>query len=296
MKIGIFGGTFNPIHIGHLIIAEHACEELELNKLLIIPAAIPPHKRGEIIIEGGHRLEMVKLAAKESPRFEVSDIELKKRGVSYSVETLRIIQARVKVLSEYYFIVGSDMVSDLNTWKEIDKLVDMCTFVVAVRPGFKKENWKKIGLNLPPDIREKVLRHTLENPMVEVSSTDIRRRIREGKSIRYMVPKTVEELRQLSGKDIVHVHVNDAPAGIAVDEQIDSRRKLPVTTGVIDLKGFINALVKIGYDGPVECEPFDQELRAMQDTAALRKTIDSLNRLWGFLFVTSVHGTCRHGN
>ena len=96
---------------------------------------------------------------------------------------------------------------------------------------------------------------------------------------------TVKELLQLSGKDIVHVHVNDAPAGIAVDEQIDSRRKLPATTGVIDLKGFINALVKIGYDGPVECEPFDQELRAMEDGAALQKTIDSLNRLWGLIEV-----------
>lgn len=94
---------------------------------------------------------------------------------------------------------------------------------------------------------------------------------------------TVEELLGLTGKDIVHVHVNDAPAGIAVDEQIDSRRKLPVTTGVIDLKGFINALVKIGYDGPVECEPFDQELRDMEDGAAVQKTIDSLNRLWGLI-------------
>ncbi|MBL7153497.1 MAG: sugar phosphate isomerase/epimerase [Phycisphaerae bacterium] len=94
---------------------------------------------------------------------------------------------------------------------------------------------------------------------------------------------TVEELLQLSGKDIVHVHVNDAPAGIAVEQQIDNRRKLPATTGVIDLKGFINALVKIGYDGPVECEPFDQELRAMEDGAALQKTIDSLNRLWALI-------------
>lgn len=96
---------------------------------------------------------------------------------------------------------------------------------------------------------------------------------------------TVKELLELTRKDIVHVHVNDAPAGIAVDEQIDSRRKLPVTTGVIDLKGFINALVKIGYDGPVECEPFDQELRDMEDGAALQKTIDSLNRLWGLIAV-----------
>jgi len=96
---------------------------------------------------------------------------------------------------------------------------------------------------------------------------------------------TVDELLELSNKDVVHIHVNDAPAGIDVDKQMDNRRKLPVTTGVIDLRGFINALVEIGYDGPVECEPFDQELRAMDDEAALKKTIESLNRLWGLIAV-----------
>ncbi len=94
---------------------------------------------------------------------------------------------------------------------------------------------------------------------------------------------TVDELLALSNKDIVHVHVNDAPKGIDVDQQVDNRRALPVTTGVIDMKGFINALVKIGYDGPVECEPFDQELRKMDADAALQKTIDSLNRAWGLM-------------
>jgi sugar phosphate isomerase/epimerase len=94
---------------------------------------------------------------------------------------------------------------------------------------------------------------------------------------------TVEELFQLSGTDVIHVHVNDAPSGVPVDEQIDNRRKLPVTTGVIDLKGFINALAKIDYDGPVECEPFDQELRKMEDGAAMQKTIESLDRLWDLI-------------
>ncbi|MEJ2703498.1 MAG: sugar phosphate isomerase/epimerase [Sedimentisphaerales bacterium] len=94
---------------------------------------------------------------------------------------------------------------------------------------------------------------------------------------------TVEELLQLSNKDIVHVHVNDAPADVPIDEQRDNRRRLPVTTGVIDMKGFINALVKIGYDGPVECEPFDQELRKMPDEEKLAKTIESLNRLWNLI-------------
>lgn len=96
---------------------------------------------------------------------------------------------------------------------------------------------------------------------------------------------TIEELLHLSNKDVIHVHVNDAPSDIPVDQQIDNRRRLPVTAGVIDLRGFINALVKIGYDGPVECEPFDKELREMENDAALQKTIESLNRLWDLITV-----------
>ena len=94
---------------------------------------------------------------------------------------------------------------------------------------------------------------------------------------------TVDELLRLSNKDIVHVHVNDAPAGVQVDQQIDNRRKLPATTGVIDMKGFLNALVKVGYDGPVECEPFDQDLRKMDQDAILKTTIDALNRAWSLI-------------
>jgi len=96
---------------------------------------------------------------------------------------------------------------------------------------------------------------------------------------------TVDELLKLSNNDIVHVHVNDAPAGIDIDKQVDNRRALPATTGVIDLKGFINAMVKIGYDGPVECEPFDQELRKMEPDAAVQKTSESLKRLWDLIEV-----------
>ena len=94
---------------------------------------------------------------------------------------------------------------------------------------------------------------------------------------------TVDELLQLTNSNIVHVHVNDAPSGVPIDQQADNRRKLPATTGVIDLKGFINALVKIGYDGPIECEPFDQDLRKMQPNDALKQTIEALNRLWSLI-------------
>ncbi|MBN2136273.1 MAG: sugar phosphate isomerase/epimerase [Sedimentisphaerales bacterium] len=96
---------------------------------------------------------------------------------------------------------------------------------------------------------------------------------------------TVEELLELKCEDVVHVHVNDAPSGIEVDKQVDSRRRLPVTTGVIDMKGFVNALVKVGYDGPVECEPFDRELSSGDDEAAVKKTAEALERLWGLIAV-----------
>jgi len=96
---------------------------------------------------------------------------------------------------------------------------------------------------------------------------------------------TIQELQKLTAQDIVHVHVNDAPPGIAVDQQVDSRRRLPTTTGVIDLKGFMKALVSIGYDGPVECEPFDAELRKMDQAVILQTTMDSLNRLWAMIEV-----------
>ncbi len=96
---------------------------------------------------------------------------------------------------------------------------------------------------------------------------------------------TAEELMKLSGRDIIHVHVNDAPAGIDVDQQVDNKRALPVTTGVIDMKAFVNCLAKIGYDGPVECEPFDQELRSMDDEAAVQKTGAALERVWKLISV-----------
>jgi nicotinate-nucleotide adenylyltransferase len=193
MKIGIFGGTFDPIHIGHLIIAEHACEELHLDKLLIIPAAIPPHKQGEKITNAKHRLQMVKLAAKSNSKFIVSDIELKKTGVSYSIETLELIKKKMGKSAVYYLIIGSDMVPDLHTWKEIGRLTEMSTFVVAIRPGLTKRELKKMRLRLPMPVRKRALSNIMLNPLVDISSTEIRERIIKRKSFRYMVPEKVEK-------------------------------------------------------------------------------------------------------
>lgn len=192
MKIGIFGGTFDPIHIGHLIIAQHACEEFNLDKLLIIPASTPPHKLRYKITDGRHRLCMTKLAVKNNSKFVVSDIELKNKGVSYSVDTLDIIKQKMGTSASYYLIIGSDMVPDLHTWKEIGRLTEMCTFVVAIRPGLDKNQLKKMRLQLPAIVRKRVLSNIMLNPLVDISATEIRKRASRGKSIRYLVPEKVE--------------------------------------------------------------------------------------------------------
>ena len=193
MKIGIFGGTFDPIHIGHLIIAEHACEELCLDKLIIIPAAIPPHKQNVKITDGRRRLAMARLAAKGNRKLVVSDIELKKPGVSYSIDTLEMIKQKMGKSASYYLVIGSDMVPDLHTWKNIGRLTEMCRFVVAVRPGLLEEELKKIKLCLPKAVRKRALSNILLNPLVDISSTEIRQRIAKGRSIRYLVPQKVEK-------------------------------------------------------------------------------------------------------
>lgn len=193
MKIGILGGTFDPIHIGHLIIAQHACEELRLDKLLIIPASTPPHKLRYKITDGRHRLAMAKCAAKDNPKFVVSDIELKNKGVSYSIDTLEMIKRRMGRSARYFFIIGSDMIPDLHTWKEIGRLTEICTLVVAIRPGIDKNQLKKMKLKLPAPVRKRALGNIMLNPIVDISATEIRKRVSIGKSIRYLVPEKVEK-------------------------------------------------------------------------------------------------------
>ena len=193
MKIGILGGTFDPIHLGHLIIAENVREQLDLNKVIFIPAAIPPHKTSREIIHQKHRLNMVLLATEKNPFFEVSDLEIRKGGISYSVETLKIIQARIKVPSEYFFIIGSDSLSELYSWKDIDQLAAMCNFVVVARPGFELRKIEEMDLHLSKETENRVLSCLIETNPIGISSTDIRERVKKGQSIKYLVLPAVEK-------------------------------------------------------------------------------------------------------
>jgi len=171
------GGTFNPPHMGHLLLAQEAMDKFALEKIIFIPTAIPPHKR--IRRDSAElRYKMVKLACKENPKFEASKIELQRSGVSYSVDTLRTLKKKYGRETELYFIAGSDSLTELETWKNIEEVLKLAHFIVAERPGFSSQ---------PPKRKIRLIR----TPGLDISSSIIRKRIRHSQSIRYLVPETV---------------------------------------------------------------------------------------------------------
>jgi len=183
-RIGIFGGTFNPIHIAHLIVAENVREQAELDKILFIPAPNPPHKESSWLIDTELRIKMAKLAVSANPYFEVSDIEveLSKNTRSYTVNTLMALGKMYQ--AELYLIIGMDQLLELHIWKDPGKIIEMSKVIVINRPGFLAEN-------VHPDYRDKVT--FLKTPYIGISSTDIRNKIKENRSIKYLVPEAVEK-------------------------------------------------------------------------------------------------------
>ena len=188
-KIGIFGGTFDPIHTGHMIVAETIMDEFGLDQVVFIPAAVPPHKLGRQISPARDRYMMTMLATCSNPRFQVSDMEMHRQGPSYSRDTLAQLIEKHGSDAEFYFVVGADSVVSLHTWNRIDELLGMCHFIGASRPGCMPDMSKireRFG-----SLAEKI--NCLETPELEISSTEIRKRVRQGKTIRYIVPEAVEQ-------------------------------------------------------------------------------------------------------
>ncbi len=188
-RVGIFGGTFDPIHMGHLIVAETIMDEFHLDKVVFIPAAVPPHKLDKQISPAKHRYMMTMLATCSNPRFQVSDMEMHRQGPSYSRDTLAQLLEEHGRDTEFYFIVGADSVENLHTWNRIDELLTMCHFIGASRPGCMPD-MEKIAQRFGP-LAEKI--HCLETPELEISSTEIRYRVGQKRTIRYIVPETVEQ-------------------------------------------------------------------------------------------------------
>jgi len=186
MRIGIFGGTFDPIHTGHLAIAQTAINEIPLQRVLFIPANIPPHKLKQPISPPQVRLEMVQLAVADHPQFEVSTVELEREGPSYMVDTLRLLQQRYPG-AEFFLIIGADNLLGFQTWHEHEAILQLCR--LAVYPRYESD------LEQAP---AELLRRSIvfKAPRMEISSSYIRGLVRQGKSVRYLVPDVVAEFIQ----------------------------------------------------------------------------------------------------
>lgn len=181
MRIGVFGGTFDPPHLGHLMVAADAHEALELDRLLLVPSAVHPFKGGSVRAPAELRVEMVRAAVRGDDRFEVDDVELRRPGPSYTVDTLRALRGRHPE-AEIFFLLGADNLRELPAWREPEEIARLATLAVISRGG------EHAGPDLPyPALPVRVRR-------VDVSATEVRRRVGAGKSIRYLVPEAVREI------------------------------------------------------------------------------------------------------
>ena len=187
-KIGILGGTFNPIHLGHLITAQDALEQLGLERVIFIPSATPPHKVVDKLASARDRLQMIKLAIRGNDWFNVDDIEIKRGGKSYSVDTLTELKRR-DPRAMFYFIIGADSLRELHLWWEAQRLVSLCTFVTVPRPGFEPK--PVVDPRLGGATRRRLRQQVLRGHACDIASRDIRARVASGRSIRYLVPDAV---------------------------------------------------------------------------------------------------------
>lgn len=186
MKIGLYGGTFDPVHFGHLLLAEWLREELNLREIIFIPAAIPPHKQDKSITSSELRWQMLKLAIQGNPSFKISDFELKNKNISYSLRTILHFRNALKISSDnIFFLIGADNLETFSSWYKPDEIIKNCQIVVYRRPG-----------NTLANVSEKYLKKMkiMHNPLIEISSSDIRNRIGNGQSVKYMIPSPVEAL------------------------------------------------------------------------------------------------------
>ena len=206
MKIGLMGGSFDPVHAGHLRAAEEISERLALDEVIFIPTLISPHKSSETMAAPSHRLNMLELSAKRNPRFRVSDMELRREPPSYTIDTLRALK-RSDPENGYYFIMGCELFSEIDTWKDFAELFNYSNFVVLRRPGYDfADSAGPIPLALENDFRYSysdkgmdVFAHKSSNELffvdiagIRVSSTEVRELACRGNSLRYLVAREVE--------------------------------------------------------------------------------------------------------
>jgi len=194
-RVGIMGGTFDPIHLGHLVTAEAARSEFNLEKVIFVPSGLPPHKKGVTISDKEYRYLMTFLASAGNPYFEVSRTEIDRKGVSYTIDTVKYIRGKMPKNGELFFITGTDAILEIVTWKNVTELLELCSFIAATRPGYNlTELREKLIKKLPEKYLNRII--PLEVPAMAISSTDIRDRVRKGRTIKYLLPDAVENFIQ----------------------------------------------------------------------------------------------------
>lgn len=188
IKIGLMGGTFDPIHNGHLVLAEQVRTRFQMDKIIFIPSGNPPHKQS--MADKDHRYNMTKLAIEDNEFFEISTIELDQDHKTYTIDTVKRMKAEYGDNTEVYFITGADAIIDLPTWKDFDELVTICKFIGSTRPGIED---KELSEKIDSLVRDHQANITITQvPALAISSTDIRRRVKYNLSIKYLLPAKTE--------------------------------------------------------------------------------------------------------
>jgi nicotinate-nucleotide adenylyltransferase len=196
-SVALFGGTFNPIHFGHLAIAEEVRTKYNLDKVIFIPTNLPPHKESSDLADAKKRSVMTYLATVSNPCFDVSTFEIDRGGRSYSIDTVKHFHQFFGDKVELYFIVGADMLMEISAWKSIEELLKICRFIAVSRPGydvqkiFNQHFLASNNYSIAADLIENILIEDMT--MLDISATNIRRRVKEWKSIKYLVPELVEQ-------------------------------------------------------------------------------------------------------
>jgi len=189
MRIGIFGGTFDPVHYGHLLLAETCREQLRLDEIRFVPAATPPHKLHHEISDGKVRADMLALAVAGYREFVVDHRELKRKGPSYTVDTLQEFTVEFPG-AELYFLTGADSLRDFLSWREPERIIRLATLVCCNRPGLPKLQDAQVEKWVGPEIADRIL--TLQMPGTDISGSEMRDRVRNGRSLRFLTPRAVE--------------------------------------------------------------------------------------------------------
>jgi nicotinate-nucleotide adenylyltransferase len=190
MKIGVLGGTFDPVHLGHILMAEEAMKSLGLGEVLLVPAGQPISKMKEQLTPAEHRLQMLRLAVAERPHLKVSTMELERPGPSYTVDTITELGRKYGSKDELLFILGWDSLAQLPNWREPARIIGMCSLVAVPRPGFPRPDLKALEKKIPSISKRVVF---LEKPQADISATDIRKKVARGESIAHLVPAPVAE-------------------------------------------------------------------------------------------------------